>query len=651
MSTLKLSSDTLGGSVTLAAPTTASNVTVTLPNTSGTTALLADLTSGLATKADVLNPVPSYANTAAIPAAYTGVARVGADLYVGDGVNLSKEVSSVYLSESNTASKNVTLIQAALNVGGDVYVTGVPNSVNFINASLLIGDNTHLKIATGLEIKAVSSPAIGPLLIAKPLMAARSAVTITWTTGLLATVNWTGHNLTTSDSVWITGATQYQYCGVFIIRSITNANSFVVQLRRLPTTAATGTITALKAGKNITLEGGIWNRNLSGGNYTDGYLQHTIWLGGISGLRIIGEIIGKDMQKFLFNIGAVQGFIFDGAMTSTLTSDGLHLYGPAFDCNISNLSGVFGDDTLILQTLEIGEFASYNWTYGDILNVTATNISGCITGLTKTVAIYNPSESGYIDGITLNNCACYNGTPLVDFDTWAGIVGNFGTITLNNPQVYSGVAGANMVVLNYAAVSAMNIKSLVINNPMMQGINYSGHLVHINGPQACNANITINQGYANMIDSVINSSGTGIVRLNLHDFTVGTSYTFFRVYGGTTYITARNLTHEVNADIWLDVGNAGSAVYVDVDKISSPTDSQTVNKGAGAFMYSMNKGWKVDASLLTKLDGAIVYNTNGTLGTLGHAGVVQCQYDSVSASLQWVRPLGINAGVPTFGKY
>lgn len=44
-----------------------------------------ELTSGLATKASVSNPVPSYATTAAIPATYTGVARVGTDLYVGNG--------------------------------------------------------------------------------------------------------------------------------------------------------------------------------------------------------------------------------------------------------------------------------------------------------------------------------------------------------------------------------------------------------------------------------------------------------------------------------------------------------------------------------------------------------------------------------------
>ena len=83
MSTLKLSSDTLGGSVTLAAPATASNVTVTLPTTAGT------LATG-----DANSTITTYANTAAIPAGFVGTARVGTDLYVGDGTTLNLSDSS-----------------------------------------------------------------------------------------------------------------------------------------------------------------------------------------------------------------------------------------------------------------------------------------------------------------------------------------------------------------------------------------------------------------------------------------------------------------------------------------------------------------------------------------------------------------------------
>lgn len=95
MSTLKLSSDTLGGSVTLAAPTTASDITVTLPTTTGT------LATG-----DATSTITTYASVSAIPAGFVGTARIGTDLYVGDGSIITK---------SNTGLLTTYLGQVATN--------------------------------------------------------------------------------------------------------------------------------------------------------------------------------------------------------------------------------------------------------------------------------------------------------------------------------------------------------------------------------------------------------------------------------------------------------------------------------------------------------------------------------------------------------
>ena len=69
-----------------------------------------------------------------------------------------------------------------------------------------------------------------------------ATVTITHS-GTVATVTHTGHNLTTGDSVTISGADQTDYNGTFTV-TVTNANVYTYTMSNSPSVDATGTITA-----------------------------------------------------------------------------------------------------------------------------------------------------------------------------------------------------------------------------------------------------------------------------------------------------------------------------------------------------------------------------------------------------------------------
>lgn len=299
-----------------------------------------------------------------IPASFTGTAQVGTQLYVGDGVGLAP-VNGLYLSASNTAAQNQTLIQSALDSAGAVNLLG--SGVVNLTGTLFIKSDTRLTIDNSLELKAPSTPS-GLVLDSSIISAVKSSVTIAWTSGLTATVTWVGHGLSSGDPVWIVGAAQYQFLGVFAVESVTNVNTVTIKLNRLPTTTATGGITAIKADSNIYISGGIWNKNYTGGNVNTGSQTHTIRLGGVAGLTV-ENMNFKDSQKYCICLGAVKNVVVKGITTKAVSSDGIKLYGPAFGVSISNVSGVYGDDVISMQTKEPALYASYIWTFGDVLNV------------------------------------------------------------------------------------------------------------------------------------------------------------------------------------------------------------------------------------------------------------------------------------------
>ena len=169
------------------------------------------------------NIVQKYASVNNIPANFTGIAKVGTDLYVGDGSNLNKEVSSVYLSSSNTASQNTAAIQAALDNAGDVYVYG--SGVRLINITLIIKSNTKLTLSADLILRLDTSSNCNILRNASASVNIQPSLFSRLSN--VVTVVEKGHSRVAGDYVLISNlATDTSFNGLFLITSVVAGTSW-----------------------------------------------------------------------------------------------------------------------------------------------------------------------------------------------------------------------------------------------------------------------------------------------------------------------------------------------------------------------------------------------------------------------------------------
>lgn len=526
-------------------------------------------------------------------------------------VSLNGEVSCEFTgaSASASASSNYSAIQKALNAGG--LVTLNTPGVYLISSTLSIGSNTHLKLGPGVELKA-SGAGVGNLINSTVMSATKSSVTLTYTANsLLVTVNWTNHGLTTANYVWITGADQYYYLGVFPIVSITDANSFVIKLRRQPTAAATGTIQAVQAQINTKISGGIWNFNYSGGNDGIGtYNAHAIRLGGIANLQM-ENITGKDTRKYVADVGGVTNFRFNGGYGSGLAADFIKLRGPLFNADVYGIDVSSGDDVLSVQTIEPAAYAGYNWTWGDCIGVRVSGIGG--QSATAGIVLYPTNADGFIDGVTING---FTGTmatnPQIRIDNNGTGTGNLGTLTINNP-VFS---GPNTGLYIMGTVTFGNI---VIVNPKHNSVNNQGRMVYL-ASNTINGNIKVLGGYFSKCESIYNTTAIGgTVRIEFDSPVIADSvWNAINISGaGINYVRLRKAVFLVNpGNAMFNISGASSPTLdVDADHISNPSGLHVAASTGTPTLRTRNIGFQCDNAVFTPVAGSLTYNTNAAFGT------------------------------------
>lgn len=106
-----------------------------------------------------VNNITTYPSTASIPLPYTGVARVGTDLYVGDGgAAVAVGGGAVYrVLDSGNATTNVTNLQNALILYKTVSIVGDPTTGLFnIDDTIIIPSNRDFRVETGTTLKGAS---------------------------------------------------------------------------------------------------------------------------------------------------------------------------------------------------------------------------------------------------------------------------------------------------------------------------------------------------------------------------------------------------------------------------------------------------------------------------------------------------------------
>ena len=324
--------------------------------------------------------------------------------------------------------------------------------VYLINDTLILASNTKLVIGPGVVIR--QAPGTSKRMLQNQAFEAASTdVTLTWSSGESCTVTWTNHGRAVGDYVSLFDVSPSQYIGVFRIASITDANNFVVQMWRVPTTTPTalnGSVKAKVADTHITVDiQGKLDYNISESNNSalDPLDRHAVILGHLAYLKI-PNFECNNAVKYCLNIGAATHVEFNSHCSVT-SSDQVKLYGPLNHVT-GTASGTSSDDFISIQTKEPSAFASYIWTYGDCLDIHLHDLE-CTKPSTvagSIVAIYT-SPNEYLDDILIENVS--------------GAVPGYSPVRLQGFLDSADATGGNIGKLEVRGVNARGIYQVKID--------------------------------------------------------------------------------------------------------------------------------------------------------------------------------------------
>lgn len=385
---------------------------------------------------------------------------IGLDPVAAEGFNPES-----YGADPNaSASLNTTAIQAALNAantaGGGTITLQQPG-VYQINSVLTIYSNTRLSLGSGVTIKQAAS-SFNNMIVNSGYTASTTTVTLSWSALATCTVNWTAHGKSVGQYVSLQGATPWQFVGVFRISSITNVNSFVIDLWAIPSSSPSGTIVAKIADENIIIEGGEWDYNQANNNGAQSATQkHAIILGHCvnSHLR---DIEVNNALKYCVNIGAAVNCTIKNYTTNVTASDGIKVYGPTLNCGIDVASVQTVDDCISFQARETDAFATSRWVFGPILNNFCYNVVGAGTSSGRSMVQVYSTANYRMSGLDFRNFTKTSATtkPVIGI-TADGGTGDIGTLSID------GVHGAGTSISASSGVfldTCGTIEKLSINN-------------------------------------------------------------------------------------------------------------------------------------------------------------------------------------------
>jgi hypothetical protein len=581
------------------------------------------------------------------------------------------------LNDANAAAANVTKLQAALTAGGNVQFIG--SGVAYINAPLVIGSNTSLTVDPNLTIKQASGGNTN-LLTSACYARAWNTVTVSWSSGLTATVTWTGHGRSVNQPVWLRGTartTDSAFFGIFNIDSVVDADNFTIKLYRTPAAAPSGTTECKLADENISVQGGIWDYNMAqnaSGTFSN---LHAIILAGIRGLEVC-DIQGTNVSKFILCLGGVRNFLVDGVRAFSTNSDAVKGYGPAFDGLICRVRGETGDDAASLQSQEPSTFSGYDFTGGgDILSCRVSDVDVSTTSTTTSAVLYTrggfyhdgiqfdkitnrigycariesaqSSETGVVGsvligdvswvaeqkipvslGFTANNLNIDN----VRIDNFMGPLNaptgtainlinvlaqtTIGDLTVNGGKVTSARAD---IMVNAAGV----VKDLNVRGVTALSSNNNGRLVTLVGGSTV-SKVSVEDCYTSGTDNVvvIQSSVTNTPDITLRDNNItalcginaSSSFKAF-VSGNKTATMTNGFIRGNGAAVVGTITSAGGNTVPAGKYVVKVNGGETINLQAWDFA--------VDVTAIARFDGGYCYNTNAAAGTLGAAGNVMCQ--------------------------
>lgn len=568
---------------------------------------------------------------------------------------------------------------------GDISLTA--EGTYLINDTILWQDDTTLYIGPGVTIKQAGGTNKS-MFKASSIESTQYAVTLAWSAGLDCTVTWTGHGRSVGDFVWLAGATQSQYRGVFRVKTVTDANTIVVRLRLVPAASPTGTVTARVPNKNLRLVCDGWiDYNATGNAGATGTNTHAVIFAGVN-CSVDGANF-RDVKKYCLNLGAVLRPRVRNIYAET-GSDIVKIYGPAFDVDVDGITGRCGDDAVSLQTKEPPTYAHYDWTSGDIITAKIRNVHVQQTS-TSVVVLYGTStefmtdvevdsysaaeptvmplriENGFgltgvrfgkivISGakrldttsaqplckVTANGTIDHLVVEKFDFsgntaDTAQFETGSSCEIDLLNIRGFSGTISNN----NYVCILSGTLRKVVIEDNILAATTFNtGRFVSIAAPTCRHVVVARNRFY--QLDKAVDigSGAQSGLALDVRDNDFDACYVGVAV-NQTCSVAISGNRGTFNTNGFLRTNGAAIVVDIHSDGTNRVDGGPWMSKAVGTETIKVRGlDFRADVTAVARVDGGVMYNTNAAAGTLGAAGLVMCQGTAANSWKLMANPAG-----------
>lgn len=590
-------------------------------------------------------------------------------------------VLGLVVDDPTYAASNTSILQAAFNAAGEV--SALNQGTVWINDTLLIGSNTTAVFSRKTMVK-MASGVKKSIIKNKALTVPFSSATVSWTAGNTAVVTWVGNTQAIGSSVWlrgIPGTAQSQYSGVF--RVIDKAgDTLTILLRRRPTAAPAGAFEVKAADEDIAVLGLNVDYNVQGNGGASGTDTLSCVFGGVARLKI-DTITARNTSKYCVAVGAVASFSVKDLWSPQANSDGLKIYGPAFDGAVSGITGRFNDDACSVQPQEAAPYAQYDFAGGgDCLNISVENISAKSDN--AALFVLYASQHQYADDITIDGIAGLSAAPMVKFYNGVGFTNcQVGTVRLRN-VTWSGNVDQNVVAFDgtqsylsleidglngetAGGLAGLTKPPIIVNSGFIA--NFSVNRVAYNFQSNIPAvEITGTAGLTNVdvgaCTLVGSSTGTllkistttgGVGQVNVESIKAGPIGSLVNVTSTVTSqpnIKVGNV--DVNAFVLVDMAASGRVHLAGSSKFQCSTgvvkcsgtgtniaiDSYGNRLASGNWLNKTGTpnitinatDFSADVTQVARTAGSSFYNTNAAAGTLGAAGRVLCDASGTANS-------------------
>jgi hypothetical protein len=374
----------------------------------------------------------------------------------------SAATMNVASSGDTTGAKDTAAIQAALNVGGTIYLAA---PLYTTNQTLTIYPNTELILNRNTVLQGVISNPV-PLLQNYAFTAAQTVIlSLTWS-GFgpgITVVTQTPHGYVTGQWVSIINAAQPGFNGVFRVQSVGNSTTFSYASSLTPSSVnATvssryANMTTVAADVDIFVRGGTLIYAPTG-SYPDQASSDCI---------NFAHVYSGALEKIAFFNGSrsvwasqVRKFVIDQLhVENNPVAGNIMVSGPAHNCRASNISFFGSDDCFVYQARE-WQSNSPRWlTEGDMIDCQVFNVTNFGSG--KAVRLVN-SGSYVMDGIVVDGIDGYSpdAAVTIEGDVPGTATGSYGRVDIRN---CSAVAYNASVRAQYVSAEALKIDGVTVN--------------------------------------------------------------------------------------------------------------------------------------------------------------------------------------------